>query len=46
MKKFFLAALTVLSLSAGVANAVTLHNGPYDNTGHGPQETGLEGGGG
>jgi hypothetical protein len=46
MKKLFLAALTVLSLSAGVANAVTLHSSPYDNTGHGPQETGLEGGGG
>jgi hypothetical protein len=46
MKKFFLAALTVLSLGVGVANAATLHNGPYDNTGHGPQETGLEGGGG
>jgi hypothetical protein len=45
MKKIILAALTVLSLSAGVANAA-LHNGPYDNTGHGPQETGLEGGGG
>ena len=46
MKKLFLAALTVLSLSVGVASAATLHNGPYDNTGHGPQETGLEGGGG
>ena len=46
MKKLFLAALTVLSLSAGVANAVTAHTGPYDNTGRGPQETGLEGGGG
>jgi hypothetical protein len=46
MKKLFLAALTVLSLSAGVANAATLHNGPYDNTGHGPQSYGLQGGGG
>jgi hypothetical protein len=46
MMKFFLAALTVLSLSVGVANAATLHSGPYDNTGHGPQETGMEGGGG
>ncbi len=45
MKKFFLAALTVLSLSAGVANAMTSHTGPYDNTGNGPQQTGLEGGG-
>jgi hypothetical protein len=46
MKKLFLAMLTVLSLSAGIANAATPHNGPYDNTGRGPQETGLEGGGG
>jgi hypothetical protein len=55
MKKIVLAALTVLSLGAGVANAQGFsfsapqthqHSGPYDNTGHGPQETGLEGGGG
>jgi hypothetical protein len=42
MKKMFLAALTVLSLGAGVANAQsyshaapsqnTAHQGPYDNT--------------
>jgi serine protease inhibitor ecotin len=36
MKKMFLAALTVLSLSAAIAplaNAQTLtHSGPYDNT--------------
>ena len=24
----------------------TYHQGPYDNTGQGPQETGLQGGGG
>jgi hypothetical protein len=42
MKKIFLAALTVLSLGAGVASAQSLshsapsqatsHQGPYDNT--------------
>jgi hypothetical protein len=42
MKKMFLAALTVLSLGAGVANAqsyshaasqqAAAHHGPYDNT--------------
>jgi hypothetical protein len=42
MKKMFLAALTVLSLGAGVANAQSFshaasqqtaaHQGPYDNT--------------
>jgi hypothetical protein len=37
MKNLFLAALTVLSLGAGVANAQSLthsaaHQGPYDNT--------------
>jgi hypothetical protein len=42
MKKMFLAALTVLSLGAGVANAQSYshaappqnaaHQGPYDNT--------------
>jgi hypothetical protein len=46
MKKMFLAALTILSLSAGAASAYVTHSGPYDNTGRGPQETGLEGGGG
>lgn len=46
MKKIVLAALTVLGLGVGAANAYTLHNGPYDNTGNGPQQTGLEGGGG
>ncbi len=56
MKNFVLAAFAALSLTvavAPVANAAlfgsphtTYHSGPYDNTGHGPNETGLEGGGG
>jgi hypothetical protein len=49
------AALSVAAITPVVANAGTLgrpqssmfqHQGPYDNTGNGPQETGLEGGGG
>jgi hypothetical protein len=50
------AAFAALSLTAAivpVANAAgrarpetTHHQGPYDNTGKGPQQTGLEGGGG
>ena len=50
-------AFAALSLAtiAPVANAATFgfpqstfgqHQGRYDNTGHGPSETGLEGGGG
>jgi invasion protein IalB len=27
-------------------SSLSQHHGPYDNTGHGPGETGLEGGGG
>ena len=53
MKKFVLAAFAVLSLGVAVvpaASAATLrdttHQGAYDNTGRGPQETGVEGGGG
>jgi hypothetical protein len=52
MKNLILAAFAALSLTAAIAPmanaAVTgaYHSGPYDNTGHGPQETGLEGGGG
>ena len=48
MKNLFLAAVAALSLAAAVAPAANaaLHSGPYDNTGHGPQQTGLEGGGG
>jgi hypothetical protein len=52
MKNIFLAALAALSLSAAIvpaANAAVLkngnHSGPYDNTGNGPGQTGLEGGG-
>ncbi len=53
MKKFVLAAFAVLSLGMAVAPAASAaplrnstHQGPYDDTGHGPQETGIEGGGG
>ena len=55
MKTLIRAAFTALSLATitPVANAATFgaphasyHHGPYDNTGHGPQEIGLEGGGG
>jgi hypothetical protein len=56
MKNLMLAAIAALSFGAAVvpaANAAirgtphsTYHSGPYDNTGHGPSETGLEGGGG
>ena len=47
------AALFAVSLATitPVANAATAthgayHAASYDNTGHGPQQTGLEGGGG
>ncbi len=56
MKNLILAAFAALSLTAAiapVANAAiwgvphsTYHSGPYDNTGRGPGQTGLEGGGG
>jgi hypothetical protein len=53
MKNLILAAFAALSLTAAivpVANAAatngTYHSGPYDNTGNGPGETGMEGGGG
>jgi len=56
MKNMILAAFAALSLTAAIApmaNAATFgsphttsHQGPYDNTGNGPGETGLEGGGG
>ena len=54
MKNLFLAAFATLSLTAAIvpaAQAATFghsqyHSGPYDNTGRGPGETGLEGGGG
>jgi Spy/CpxP family protein refolding chaperone len=47
-----LAALSIATIGsvADAANARGLrygqHQGPYDNTGHGPQQSGLEGGGG
>ena len=49
------AALSLAAITPVVANAATSgfpqsslsqHHGSYDDTGHGPQETGLEGGGG
>lgn len=56
MKNLMLAAFAALGLAAAVApvaNAATsgfvhnsYHSGPYDNTGNGPGQTGLEGGGG
>ena len=56
MKTMILAAFAALSLTAAIAPAAsaatfgfpqnTYHSGPYDNTGRGPQESGLEGGGG
>jgi hypothetical protein len=55
-KTVILAAFTALSLGtiASVAEAASpdkqqgssYQQGPYDNTGRGPQQTGLEGGGG
>jgi hypothetical protein len=47
-------ALLAVATIAPVADAANLsmlqgpsyHAMPYDNTGHGPQQTGLEGGGG
>jgi hypothetical protein len=55
MKIMVLAALTALSLGTGITNAYAYthgfpqssqHAGPYDNTGRGPAQTGLDGGGG
>jgi hypothetical protein len=56
MRNLFLAALAAVSLTAAIAPATnaatwgsprsTYHSGPYDNTGNGPGQTGLEGGGG
>jgi hypothetical protein len=51
MKTLMLAACVALSLSAAVACTAgrpqtTYRSGPYDNTGQGPGETGMEGGGG
>jgi hypothetical protein len=44
-----LASLTPVAQAASFGfpqSSLTQHQGPYDNTGHGPNETGLEGGGG
>jgi len=56
MKNLILAAFAALSLITVVAPSAnafirgvphsTYHSGPYDNTGNGPGQTGLEGGGG
>jgi hypothetical protein len=56
MKKLILVAFAAMGLTAGVAPMAhafvrgfpksTYHSGPYDNTGNGPGETGMEGGGG
>jgi hypothetical protein len=51
MRNLILAAFAALSLGVAVAPAANAlvysnHSGPYDNTGHGPGQTGLEGGGG
>ncbi len=56
MKTLILAAFAALSLTAAIAPAAnaawtarphnTYHSGPYDDTGKGPGETGMEGGGG
>jgi hypothetical protein len=56
MKNLILAAFAALSLTAAIAPAASAavsgfpasssHSGPYDNTGRGPGQSGLEGGGG
>lgn len=56
MKTMILAAFAALSLTAVAAQAApsattgtphaSSHQGPYDNTGNSPGQTGLEGGGG
>jgi hypothetical protein len=58
MKNLFLAAFAVLGLAVAVApsahaftrgfphSSVGNHSGPYDDTGNGPGQTGMEGGGG
>ncbi len=56
MKNLFLAAFAALGLAIAVAPAAnaftrgfphsTSHSGAYDDTGNGPGETGMEGGGG
>jgi hypothetical protein len=56
MKNLVLAAFAALSLTVAIAPAAsafttgtphtTYRSGPYDNTGNGPGQTGLQGGGG
>jgi hypothetical protein len=56
MKNLFLAAFAALGLAMAIAPAAnaftrgfpqsTHHSGSYDDTGNGPGETGMEGGGG
>ncbi len=55
MKNLILAAIAALSLASAIvplAHAADFgssrftHQRPYDNTGNGPDETGMEGGGG
>ena len=56
MRNLILAAFAALSVTTAIAPAAsafttgtphnTYHSGPYDNTGSGPGETGMEGGGG
>jgi hypothetical protein len=56
MKNLVLAAFAALSLTAAIAPSAhaftrgfprsTQHSGPYDDTGQGPSETGMQGGGG
>jgi hypothetical protein len=56
MKNLILAAFAALSLTAAIAPAANAfigglphnayHSGPYDNTGRGPGQSGMQGGGG
>jgi hypothetical protein len=50
LRSMFLAAFAALSLTAAIAPAANaarvMHQGSYDNTGNGPDSTGLNGGGG
>jgi hypothetical protein len=55
MRNLVLAAFAAISLTVAIAPAAraaiglphnAYHTGPYDNTGRGPQQSGMEGGGG
>jgi hypothetical protein len=37
---------SAMAATSGLPNSSTGQSGPYDNTGRGPNESGLEGGGG